>query len=468
MNQYKTLPPEILPEIFDNLRDDRAALRACSLVCGSWEPAARYHLFKTTMSVSPEKAPLNELITLLTSHDDIARRINHFALSGCRDVSFANLEALLKPLTSLRTLDLTNVSISRPLSSEPEVVTGPVVPALATLSIKDYNVIEQGVDIFFRLLSLFGEIDDLHLSARQPSSTRRGTRNLDDLECRIGLILHSPAQITNLTMGSLPLHFFAQLCHPWSRPFWASVRSISVEDGLTSWAEIKQLGKVFAAHPTQFHRIVLKASHKLVVPPDTSLGGASGYHRIAFLLGLAANPFLPSVPNHISAYLCLIVHHAAHGTFFGAEDMKKQWKLLRLRQCEALDGLTVTLDHSDEESHGHGWEVFSTTVDLLAHLPSCVRQVRITMVPNFNTAQLVGIGSTQPPTILLEVLNWQSLDKVLSVPRFKRVKIVLEIVRLMNTQFSRQRYLQVLDNIRDRLPLLSSRNMLAFAVCDRN
>ncbi|TFK87252.1 hypothetical protein K466DRAFT_599655 [Polyporus arcularius HHB13444] len=401
------------------------------------------------MSVSPEKAPLNELITLLTSHDDIARRINHFALSGCRDVSFANLEALLKPLTSLRTLDLTNVSISRPLSSEPEVVTGPVVPALATLSIKDYNVIEQGVDIFFRLLSLFGEIDDLHLSARQPSSTRRGTRNLDDLESRIGLILHSPAQITNLTMGSLPLHFFAQLCHPWSRPFWASVRSISVEDGLTSWAEIKQLGKVFAAHPTQFHRIVLKASHKLVVPPDTSLGGASGYHRIAFLLGLAANPFLPSVPNHI-------------------KDMKKQWKLLRLRQCEALDGLTVTLDHSDEEIHDHGWEVFSITVDLLAHLPSCVRQVRITMVPNFNTAQLVGIGSTQPPTILLEVLNWQALDKVLSVPRFKRVKIVLEIVRLKNTHFARQRYWQVLDNIRDRLPLLSSRNMLAFSVCDRS
>ncbi|RDX46331.1 hypothetical protein OH76DRAFT_1485578 [Lentinus brumalis] len=394
------------------------------------------------MSVSPEKAPLNEFITLLPSHDDIARRINHFALSGCRDVSFANLEALLKPLTSLRTLDLTNVSISRPLSSEPEVVTGPVVPALATLSIKDYNVIEQGVDIFFGYSASSGRSTTyIYPLANPPALAEAPATSMT-------------SRITNLTMGSLPLHFFAQLCHPWPRPFWASVRSITVEDGLTSWAEIKQLGKVFAAHPTQFHptqfhRIVLKASHKLVVPPDTSLGGASGYYRIASLLGLAANPFLPSVPNHI-------------------KDMKKQWKLLRLRQCEALDGLTVTLDHSDEESHDHGWEVFSITVDLLAHLPSCVRQVRITMVPNFNTAQLVGIGSTQPPTILLEVLNWQALDKVLSVPRFKRVKIVVEIVRLKNTQFARQRYLQVLDNIRDRLPLLSSRNMLAFAVCDRN
>lgn len=39
------LPPELCDRIVDFLHDDRAALRACGLVCRQWAPAARHHLF---------------------------------------------------------------------------------------------------------------------------------------------------------------------------------------------------------------------------------------------------------------------------------------------------------------------------------------------------------------------------------------------------------------------------------------
>jgi hypothetical protein len=40
------LPPELIDEIIKLLRQDRAALRACALVCRSWVPASRRYLFK--------------------------------------------------------------------------------------------------------------------------------------------------------------------------------------------------------------------------------------------------------------------------------------------------------------------------------------------------------------------------------------------------------------------------------------
>jgi hypothetical protein len=39
------LPPEIMDAIIGQLHDDRAALATCALVCRSWVPASRHHLF---------------------------------------------------------------------------------------------------------------------------------------------------------------------------------------------------------------------------------------------------------------------------------------------------------------------------------------------------------------------------------------------------------------------------------------
>ena len=74
-----------------------------------------------------------------------------FSISGYRDVSFADLKAILAPLTSLRTLTLGEIFISQARSFELYVTFEPVVSSLTTLRIMHFSVIEQGVDVFFRL-----------------------------------------------------------------------------------------------------------------------------------------------------------------------------------------------------------------------------------------------------------------------------------------------------------------------------
>ncbi|RPD55193.1 hypothetical protein L226DRAFT_616343 [Lentinus tigrinus ALCF2SS1-7] len=444
-NDVPTLFMELTDQIIDHLHADRAALQTCSLVCRSWQPAARFHLFNT-MSACPEKCPFNELIAFLATTDDVAQHIMHFSLSGYRGISFADLESLLSSLTRLRTLTMDGLYISTSLSPYPVVQPEMVVPALAALNIKDCNVIDHGVDIFFRLLSYFGDIDTLRLSTWKNFSTYRGMEGLDELEGRIGYILPSHVRVTNLAFTSIPLHFLRQLCHPWSRPFWAFISGLSVEHRSISWDYVKQLGKVFAAPDTQLRRVSLMASQKLIVPDRGDHG--TGILGLAALAAAFQDAQLPPVPD-------------------GPRDTTKEWKALRLEHCTTLDVFTVTLDHMDRDGHRRGREIFSTTVDLLTHVPSCVRQVRVKMVPHLDVNAIqFGLGETPRRKVLLEALDWQALDKVLSVPRFKDLTVTLEIVR--SRGHSRKKCVEIVNNIRGELPLLFERGMLAVEVRDEN
>jgi hypothetical protein len=52
----KKLPPEITDRIVDFLHSDSSALSACSLVCKSWLPGSRHHLFKRLVFSPTHKA----------------------------------------------------------------------------------------------------------------------------------------------------------------------------------------------------------------------------------------------------------------------------------------------------------------------------------------------------------------------------------------------------------------------------
>ncbi len=48
-----SIPPELSDYVIDFLHDDRPSLKACSLTCRTWHPAARHHLFRTVTFSSP-------------------------------------------------------------------------------------------------------------------------------------------------------------------------------------------------------------------------------------------------------------------------------------------------------------------------------------------------------------------------------------------------------------------------------
>ena len=51
---------EIFEKFIDNLHDDKKALKQCALVCRSWVPRSRYHLF-ASITVSPPTSTLAKL-----------------------------------------------------------------------------------------------------------------------------------------------------------------------------------------------------------------------------------------------------------------------------------------------------------------------------------------------------------------------------------------------------------------------
>lgn len=49
-NAYSSIPPELSDRVLDFLHNDEETLKSCSLVCKSWLPASRYHLwYRTTL-----------------------------------------------------------------------------------------------------------------------------------------------------------------------------------------------------------------------------------------------------------------------------------------------------------------------------------------------------------------------------------------------------------------------------------
>src|SRR5271170_2648382 len=59
------LPAELTDRVIDHLHSDRLTLARCSLVCKTWLPASRYHLFNTAIRLT--KSNINSFVELLDS-----------------------------------------------------------------------------------------------------------------------------------------------------------------------------------------------------------------------------------------------------------------------------------------------------------------------------------------------------------------------------------------------------------------
>jgi hypothetical protein len=101
------VPPELTDRIIDFLHSDRKALKTCALVCKSWIPSSRLHLFETLYLTTSNK--ILELTNLLGSNDSttIERHVRTLKINDW--VPFVRLAQYLSRFPALESLILIGV-----------------------------------------------------------------------------------------------------------------------------------------------------------------------------------------------------------------------------------------------------------------------------------------------------------------------------------------------------------------------
>ncbi|KAI0685592.1 hypothetical protein C8T65DRAFT_592089 [Cerioporus squamosus] len=91
-------PSELWDMIHDHLHDDKATLKAASLVCKTWTPSSRYHLFYTLVC-TPESH--GKTLLLLDRHVTIlphlAACVRALKLHGALEATYASCKPLSTP-----------------------------------------------------------------------------------------------------------------------------------------------------------------------------------------------------------------------------------------------------------------------------------------------------------------------------------------------------------------------------------
>jgi hypothetical protein len=102
LTQRAHLPPELTDKIIDLLRADRATLASCSLVCRSWVPSSRRHLFLQVF-ITPENSSC--VLELLSStRCTFASSVSYLSLIEIDRIS--NLSGITSRLPHVKDLSL--------------------------------------------------------------------------------------------------------------------------------------------------------------------------------------------------------------------------------------------------------------------------------------------------------------------------------------------------------------------------
>ena len=165
------LPGEVTDAIIDHLHDDERSLRRCAVVCHSWLPGSRYHLFYTIKVRNSARA--QSLAAFLAANPDIASFIQHLDLRGPPErwnhetLQFTELEGLLPLLPSIRFLSIFNMILVEPAGGQgggAQPVTTLSLGSLVELSVEGSSNLFWGDNpLIFRLLGFFPSISRVRL-----------------------------------------------------------------------------------------------------------------------------------------------------------------------------------------------------------------------------------------------------------------------------------------------------------------
>ncbi|EJF64777.1 hypothetical protein DICSQDRAFT_52376, partial [Dichomitus squalens LYAD-421 SS1] len=75
------LPGELVDRIIDHLYNDASSLKATSLVCKTWLPRSRFHLFQGVVcDMAPPTTSVSALVSLLYGCPDVAPYVHKLKL----------------------------------------------------------------------------------------------------------------------------------------------------------------------------------------------------------------------------------------------------------------------------------------------------------------------------------------------------------------------------------------------------
>ncbi|KAJ6551406.1 hypothetical protein B0H19DRAFT_1378147 [Mycena capillaripes] len=115
------LPQELFEEILDHLAGDPVSLKACSLVCRSWVPRSRSHLFETC-TLAPDNILLFRELLRSPNNCTFVRHVHSVAAFRDHlhrnDDCFNEIAADLRTLTQVRTLRMTLYIRAAPASAD--------------------------------------------------------------------------------------------------------------------------------------------------------------------------------------------------------------------------------------------------------------------------------------------------------------------------------------------------------------
>ncbi|KAI0780392.1 hypothetical protein BD413DRAFT_1000 [Trametes elegans] len=154
------LPQELVDQVIDHLWSDRTSLLECSLVCHSWVPAARTHLFSFQRLTGVKDCFRFE--QLLECVPAVAHYIRKLVISEPMSTAYAQnwinrIPAIVAPLTRLQALELVGLHYVSFKSSSPEALS--VFSRLDTLVFAD--VYFDNTEDVYALLSAACNIRDL-------------------------------------------------------------------------------------------------------------------------------------------------------------------------------------------------------------------------------------------------------------------------------------------------------------------
>jgi hypothetical protein len=123
------LPPELIDAAIDQLHDDQEALALCALVCKSWVPASRHHLFPM---ITVCQFNIADFVRLLSStRCTISGAIVHLVLLQMETLS--NLHEITQRLPRVTRLSFHDSSLCE--TNFPEEDIAPLLPNLEHLGL---------------------------------------------------------------------------------------------------------------------------------------------------------------------------------------------------------------------------------------------------------------------------------------------------------------------------------------------